>query len=190
VKIGILALQGAVEPHAEKLGALGAEVVYVRTPADLVGLSGIVLPGGESSTMVHVLGLNKLWEPLATFVKEKPALGVCAGAILLAEEVSHPKQKSLAALPIAVERNSYGRQLASFIAPLESTNGWRGPALEGIFIRAPRIVRTWGETRVLMRYRSDIVLVECGKTLAATFHPELTSQTAIHDYFLQKCSGN
>lgn len=187
MKIGILALQGAVEPHAEKLRTLGAEVVRVRLPEDLAGLDGIILPGGESSTMVHILGLNHLWEPLAQFVRSKPVLGVCAGAILLADEVTHPVQKSLRALPISVERNSYGRQRDSFIAPLDVTADWHGPSVEGVFIRAPRIARFSGETRALMRYQGDTVLVEHKNVLAATFHPELTAQNTIHEYFLQKC---
>ncbi len=187
MKVGILSLQGAVEPHAEKLRALGAEPVFVRTPAHLEGLAGIILPGGESSTMVHLLGLNKLWEPLSEFVRGKPAFGVCAGAILLATDVSKPHQKSLAALPIEVERNSYGRQLDSFIAPLEASPEWSGKPVEGVFIRAPRIQRVWGETKVLMRYKMDTVLVEKGNVLAATFHPELTKYDDIHEYFLRKC---
>jgi len=124
---------------------------------------------------------------LSEFVRCRPVLGVCAGIILLAEEVSHPKQKSLAALPIAVERNSYGRQRDSFMASLEATAEWSGPAVEGVFIRAPRISRISGETRALMRYKGDTVFVEHRNVLATTFHPELTEQTALHEYFLHKC---
>ncbi len=187
MKIGILSLQGAVEPHAEKLKALGAEVVHVRTPEHLEGLCGIVLPGGESSTMVHLLGLNHLWEPLKAFVETRPSFGVCAGAILLAAEVSHPAQKSLCVLAASIERNAYGRQKDSFIATLDTTSDWHGSAVDGVFIRAPRFVKIWGETRVLMRHKGDTVMVEQGNVLAATFHPELTERTTVHEYFLQKC---
>lgn len=187
MKIGILALQGAVEPHAEKLKALGAEVVRVRVPEQLEGLSGIVLPGGESTTMLHLLALNHLWEPLKKFVAQKPTFGVCAGAILLAEEVSHPAQVSLGALPISVERNSYGRQGESFIAPLEATTEWSGPAVEGVFIRAPRLSRVGTGARVLFRQGGDPVLVEYRNVLAGSFHPELTEGLTLHAYFLKKC---
>ena len=185
-----MALQGAVVPHAEKLAKLGAEPVEVRTPADLSGVRGIILPGGESTTMLHLLKLNALWEPLKQFVAARPAWGVCAGAILLAKRVSHPAQDSLEALDIAVERNAYGHQVNSFIAPLEPTQCWRGGTVEGIFIRAPRITAVEGKTEVLFEYKGEPVMVEEGNLLASTFHPELTDDPSLHQYFLDKIGRN
>lgn len=191
LKVGILSLQGAVEPHAEKLKALGAEPVKVRVPAHLDGLSGIILPGGESTTMLHLLGLNDLWNPLERFLRERPSFGVCAGLILLAAAVSRPRQKSFGALPVSVDRNGYGRQVDSFTAPLEPTEAWphRAEPLEGVFIRAPRITAHGPEVTVLARFRGEPVLVESGRVLAGTFHPELTASTRVHQYFLGKCQA-
>lgn len=189
MKIGILALQGAVTPHAEKLAELGAEPVEVRTPADLVGLRGIILPGGESSSMIKLLKLNRLWEPLAEFAAHHPTWGVCAGAILLASEVSHPVQESLAKLDIAVSRNAFGRQNESFIDQLEPTNDWLDDeSLEGVFIRAPRITKVTGGAKTLLAWRAEPVMVEQGHLMASTFHPELSAGTKIHAYFLKKCA--
>jgi len=182
-------MQGAVEPHAIKLRELGAEPVLVRLEKDLEGLDGIILPGGESSTMVHMLGLNQLFEPLKKFVSKKPSFGVCAGAILLADKVSHPAQTSLQAIAIDVERNAFGRQIDSFIGPLESDiPEWQGT--EGVFIRAPRI-RNLGEgVKVLLRWHDEPVLVESKNVLAGTFHPELSEGHTLHRYFLRKCEEN
>jgi 5'-phosphate synthase pdxT subunit len=151
-------------------------------------LDGIILPGGESTTMIHLLRLNHLWEPLDEFVRGQPAWGVCAGAILLAREVRSPAQASLAAIEISVERNAYGRQLQSFVGKLETTGNWAdGAPVEGVFIRAPRIVSVGGAARVLLRHAGEPVMVEQGKTLASTFHPELTGSTKVHEYFVRKC---
>ena len=190
MKVGILALQGAVEPHVEKLKCLNVIPVEVRTPAELEGLSGIILPGGESTTMLHLLGLNGLWEPLKKFVHEKPAWGVCAGAILLAKTVSQPAQPSLGAINIEVNRNAFGRQRESFVSILTPTENWadREP-VEGVFIRAPRITAVLGGVRVLLSYKDEPVMVEEGRCMASTFHPELTASNKIHEYFLKKCEG-
>ena len=188
-KVGILALQGAVEPHARHLEQLGAEVVRVRKPNHLLGLSGVILPGGESSAMIHLLKLNQLWEPLRDFVACKPVLGVCAGAILLAKQVTHPEQISLEAIDIHVVRNAYGRQNESFLAPLSSSPEWKGDAIQGVFIRAPRLRPLHDGVHVLFRYQSEPVMVEQGKKLAASFHPELTDSLAVHHYFLNKCQN-
>jgi 5'-phosphate synthase pdxT subunit len=187
LKVGILALQGAVGPHVEKLKALGAEPVEVRTPRDLDGLAGIILPGGESSTMLHLLRLNGLWEPLKAFVAKKPAWGVCAGAILLAAKVTGPEQESLGAIRVEVARNAYGRQLESFIDPLDPADDFLGGrAFEGVFIRAPRFTNVGAGVKVLFRHKGEPVMVEEGNTIASAFHPELTDNTALHSYFLKK----
>jgi 5'-phosphate synthase pdxT subunit len=188
-KVGILALQGAVAPHARVLERVGASVVLVRKPEHLEGLAGIILPGGESSAMIHLLRLNAVWEPLKKFVQTKPVLGVCAGAILLAKKVTHPEQDSLGALDIEVARNAFGRQVDSFIAPLEPTAQSPLPTVDGVFIRAPKITKVGASVRVLLQYQGEPVMVEQGKRLAASFHPELTDSLAIHHYFVTLCES-
>jgi len=189
MKIGILALQGAVKPHADKLRELGAEPVEVRLEKDLADIQGIILPGGESTTMLHMLDKNFLFDPLQNFVKTRPAFGVCAGTILLAKTVHHPSQKSLGAIDLEVERNAFGRQIDSFISPLSSDKPeWKD--LEGVFIRAPRIRNFGPDVKILLRWHEEPVLVETAKTMAGTFHPELSPGVALHRYFLQKCEEN
>jgi len=188
VRVGILALQGAVEPHEKKLIDLGIEPVQVRRGSDLAGLSGIILPGGESSTMIHLLHLNELWEPLGRFVKTMPTWGVCAGSILLAKHVTSPVQASFEAIDIEIQRNAYGRQIQSFISDLDCTAEWTASGrVEGVFIRAPRIVAIGTSVKVLFKWNQEPVMVEEGKCLASTFHPELTDSRQIHEYFLKKC---
>lgn len=189
IKVGILALQGAVEPHARHLARIGAETIYVRKPEHLRGLDGLVLPGGESTAMLHLLHLNRLWEPLQRFVQEKPVLGVCAGAILLARSVTQPAQESLGVLDIAVARNAFGRQVDSFIAPVDPTEHWQGQSIEGVFIRAPRITNVGNSVRILLQYKGEPVMVEQGKLLAATFHPELTDSLAVHHCLIAQCES-
>jgi pyridoxal 5'-phosphate synthase pdxT subunit len=191
VTVGLLALQGAVAPHREKLLGLGAGVFDVRTPRDLENIRGIILPGGESTTMIHLLKLNRLWEPLREFTRTRPTWGICAGAILLAEKVNSPVQDSLKTLRISVERNAYGRQINSFIDTLTPTPFWLGKdSEEAVFIRAPRIELLGGETKPLFQWRNEIVMVQQAKILASTFHPELTESTTFHRYFLDLCRGN
>jgi 5'-phosphate synthase pdxT subunit len=192
MKVGILALQGAVQPHEEKLKALGVESLQVRYPEQLADLDGIILPGGESTTMIHLLRLNQLWNPLKEFVQTKPTWGICAGSILLAETVTHPAQESLAALKITIERNAYGRQNESFIDVLVPTPEWRKfspdtKPLEGVFIRAPKIKNLTSDIKVIFEHAQEPVMIQKGKCLASTFHPELTDSTLIHEYFLSFC---
>lgn len=189
MKIGVLALQGAVEPHKQKLRELGVEPVEVRTPAELAGLSGIILPGGESTAMIHLLKLNALWEPLKAFLTRKPGWGLCAGAILLAKQVTHPAQESLGVIDIAVARNAFGRQVDSFIDSLSPTEHWHQGPVEGVFIRAPRILEVHGQAQVLFTWKEEPVMVRQGKLLAATFHPELTDSTRLHEYFVELCKN-
>jgi pyridoxal 5'-phosphate synthase pdxT subunit len=189
VKVGILALQGATQPHARHLERVGAEVVWVRKPDHLVGLAGIILPGGESSAMIHLLKLNRVWEPLKAFAQEKPVFGVCAGAILLASRVTHPEQDSLHAIELEVARNAFGRQVDSFIAPLVPTPDSPLTSFDGVFIRAPRFTKVGASAKVLLQYQGEPVMVEQGKCLAASFHPELTENIAIHHYFVTQCES-
>ena len=186
MKIGILALQGAVEPHKKKLEQLGAKVIEVRTPQDLDGLHGIILPGGESTTFIHLLHLNSLWEPLKKFASERPTWGVCAGAILLAKKVSHPAQESLGLMDISIERNAFGRQVDSFIDLLVPTADIWQP-MEGVFIRAPRVREVGPGIRINFTWKDEPVMLEAGNLVVTTFHPELTEDHQIHQYFLQRC---
>jgi pyridoxal 5'-phosphate synthase pdxT subunit len=189
-KVGVLALQGDFAAHAAALARAGAEPVLVRDARQFRDLDGLVIPGGESTTMLKLLHYDNLLEPLAQFAREKPVFGTCAGAILLARQVSHPEQESLGMLDIDVQRNGYGRQIDSRVAEIEPEPEFRERSaagkLEAVFIRAPIIRRTGPRTTVLARYRGDPVLVEDGKHLAATFHPELTQDSRIHQLFLEK----
>ncbi len=185
-RVGVLALQGDFEAHAKALQRAGAEAVEVRSADRLKDVDALVIPGGESSTMLKLIELEHLLQPLREFGETHPVFGTCAGAILLASEVTNPPQESLGLMDIGVERNGYGRQLDSRIARLEP-EGIEG-GLEAVFIRAP-IIRRVGETaRVLARYEGDPVLVEQGRHMVATFHPELTADPRVHKLFLEKVS--
>jgi len=180
--IGVLALQGAYEAHAKTLRALGATPKLVRRPADLEGIDGLIMPGGESTTMLKFLERHNFFDTLKTFVQTTPTFGTCAGAILLAKCVENPAQKSLAALDITVERNAYGRQIDSTI--LTAPTKLEGAPLEMVFIRAPRITQTGSEVEILASRDEYPVLVRQGHLLAATFHPELSSDHRVHQLFL------
>jgi 5'-phosphate synthase pdxT subunit len=180
--IGVLALQGDFEAHRKALERAGARAVEVRGAAELDEVDGLVIPGGESTTMLKLLHSDNLLEPLREFGRRRPIFGTCAGAILLASRATQPEQESLGLVDIDVERNAYGRQLESRVALVDVEGG----PLEAVFIRAP-IIRRVGETaRVLARYQGDPVLVEQGRHLASTFHPELTPDSRIHALFLER----
>jgi 5'-phosphate synthase pdxT subunit len=180
--IGVLALQGAYEAHANTLKSLGAIPKLIRTPAELEGLDGLIIPGGESTTMLKFLERNAFFDALQSFVQTTPTFGTCAGAILLAKDVQHPAQSSLAAMDITVERNAYGRQIDSAI--LTAPTKLPGGPLEMVFIRAPRITHTGPKVETLATRDGFPVLVREGHLLAATFHPELSHDTRIHQLFL------
>lgn len=190
MKIGVLALQGDFEAHSQRLAELGAEPVEMRYASQLREVQGLILPGGESSTNIILLERERLWDELLEFAREKPILGTCAGAILLASHVSNPPQPSLAAMDISVERNAYGRQVDSSIRTIEPEPEFAertaSGSLEAVFIRAP-IIRSIGpQAKSLLRDGSEPILVEQGLHLAATFHPELTADTRLHKLFLDK----
>ena len=186
--IGILALQGAYQAHAKTVQALGANPKLVRLPADLEGpdgsplVDGLIMPGGESTTMLKFLERHSFFDTLKTFVQTTPTFGTCAGAILLAKDVENPVQKSLNALDITIERNAYGRQIDSTI--LTAATKLEGDPLEMVFIRAPRITRTGPEVEILATRDEHPVLVRQGHLLAATFHPELSHDHRVHQFFL------
>ena len=181
--VGVLALQGDFEAHRKAIERAGARAVEVRTAQEMAACDGLILPGGESTTMLKLLQQEQLLEPLRRYGREKPIFGTCAGAILLAREVSHPAQPSLDLVDIDVERNGYGRQIDSRIASVPAEDGSR---FEAVFIRAPVIRRAGEGTHVLARYQGDPVWVEQGRHMVTTFHPELTPDSRIHRHFIEK----
>ena len=189
-KIGVLSLQGDFDAHSKAVERAGAQSVPVRSAADLEGLDGLIIPGGESTTMLKLLHEENLMEPLREFGRRRPIFGTCAGAILLANEVSSPAQESLGLIDIDVERNAYGRQVDSRIASVTPESEFQSRThpgdMEAVFIRAPIIRRVGSGAQVLVRYHGDPVLVEQGQHLVATFHPELSSDPRVHELFLQK----
>jgi pyridoxal 5'-phosphate synthase pdxT subunit len=179
MKIGVLALQGDFDAHRRRLEELGAEVVLVKKPEQLDAIDGLVIPGGESGTFLKLLG-EEGFAKLRDFVHAKPTFGTCAGAILLATEVENPQQKGLGALNIRIRRNAYGRQIDSSIR-----EGLFGTSpIEMVFIRAPKIEHVGEGVRILATEGKDPVAVQQGKTMAATFHPELSEDPRIHQAFL------
>jgi pyridoxal 5'-phosphate synthase pdxT subunit len=186
-RIGVLAIQGDFAAHAQALVEAGADAVEVRTPAQLEGLDGLILPGGESTTFLKFLERDGLLESLQRFVEQKPAFGTCAGCILLARNVSQPAQQSLAVMDISVERNAYGRQIDSAIQTGETR--LTGGPLEMVYIRAPRIASVGPGVEVLAERDGFPVLVRQGKLLAATFHPELSRDRRVHQFFVDMVRG-
>jgi 5'-phosphate synthase pdxT subunit len=183
LRIGVLALQGDFEAHARVLAGLKADVVEVRRVVELSGLSGLVIPGGESTTLLNLMADEPWFPALKRFVGDGGAvMGTCAGAILLAREVENPVQESLGLLDVAIARNAFGRQIESFETTL--TVPRLGGGLEAVFIRAPRFTALGPRVETLATYRGEPVLVQEGRVLAMTFHPELTRDTALHTYFM------
>ncbi|MGD0580261.1 MAG: pyridoxal 5'-phosphate synthase glutaminase subunit PdxT [Bryobacteraceae bacterium] len=188
MRVGVLALQGDFEAHAKALERAGAEPVEVRAAAELATVRGLVIPGGESTTMLKLMEYYDLFEPLREFGRERPVFGTCAGAILAASEVLNPPQASLGLVDLAIERNGYGRQLDSRVVRVLEHKLGGDPELEVVLIRAPIIRRTGGT--VMATYLGAPILVDYGRHLVATFHPELTTDTRVHRLFLSKLSGN
>jgi 5'-phosphate synthase pdxT subunit len=182
MKVGILALQGDFDAHSKRLSELGAEPVLVRKPEQLENIDGLIIPGGESSVFLNLLG-DRGFKKLSEFVRNKPTFGTCAGCILLAREVENPAQEGVGALDITVRRNAYGRQIDSAI--LEGQTKLEGGPLEQVYIRAPRIERVGPEVEVLAERDGYPVLIRQGKAMAATFHPELSVDTRVHAEFLK-----
>jgi 5'-phosphate synthase pdxT subunit len=182
-RIGVLAIQGDYDAHAQALREAGAEPVLVRKPEQLTGIDGLIIPGGESTTFLKFLERDGFLGSLPEFVRTKPTFGTCAGCILLAKEVTHPAQASLGVLNATVERNAYGRQIDSSIQTGETQ--LPGGPLEMVYIRAPRIVKAGDGVKVLAERDGFPVLVEQGNIMAATFHPELSSDRRVHQRFVE-----
>lgn len=184
--VGILAIQGDFEVHAKMLERIGAPWKLVKHAADLGEVGGLIMPGGESTTMLKFFSNEGMGAAIKEFAAAgKPVFGTCAGAILLATEVLNPPQERLALLDIAIERNAYGRQVDSSVRQGECPELADQP-VEMVFIRAPIIRRVGEGVRVLGRCDGLPVLVEQDNVLAATFHPELTEDETIHRFFLKK----
>jgi 5'-phosphate synthase pdxT subunit len=179
MKIGVLAVQGDFDAHRKRLEELGAEVVLVRKPEQLDEVDGLVIPGGESGAFLRILGEEGM-EKLREFVRVKPTFGTCAGAIMLAKEITNPPQAGLGALDISIRRNAYGRQIDSSIRE----GRFHGAPVEMVFIRAPKIEKLGPGVEIMATEGADPVAVRQGKTMAATFHPELSDDPRIHQAFL------
>ena len=194
MRIGVLALQGAFIEHIKILRDLGVDTVEVRLPADLDGLDGLIIPGGESTTIGKLAEIYGLMEPLRDFAAAKPVWGTCAGMIFMAKEIDHD-QPLLGVMDIIVERNAFGRQVDSFEADLsvgvfENGAGASDP-FPAVFIRAPRLVEVCGDTQVLSRLADDTaVAAQEGHWLVTAFHPELTDDNRFHQYFVDLVKQN
>lgn len=182
-RIGVLAIQGDYAKHAVALSEAGSSPFLVRKPEQLKEADGLILPGGESTTMLRFLEKHRFFESLREYCNAHPVFGTCAGAILLAREVRNPAQASLGVLDAVMERNAYGRQIDSSIVTGETT--LPGGPLEMVFIRAPRILSVGSGVKVLARRENDPVLVRDGHVMAATFHPELSQDRRIHRAFVE-----
>jgi 5'-phosphate synthase pdxT subunit len=186
--VGVLALQGDFSAHLKAIERAGARAVEVRTAGELDACDGLIIPGGESTTMLKLLDIEKMTDAVRGFGARKPIYGTCAGAILLAHEVTHPPgsryaaQASLDLMDISIERNGYGRQVDSRIARVTGDGG----EFEAVFIRAPIIRKVGAGARVLALYEGDPVWVEEGRHMATTFHPELTEDARVHRRFVEK----
>ena len=181
--VGVLALQGAFVAHSDCLASIGVQSVEVRTPEQLDSVGALLMPGGESSTMSQLLESSGLFDPIAARIADgMPVFGTCAGMILLASEIldGRSDQRSFAAIDISVRRNAFGRQVDSFEATINSSVG----DFHGVFIRAPRIERVGDGVEVLGSINDEPVLVRQGNVLAASFHPELSNDARVHEYFV------
>jgi 5'-phosphate synthase pdxT subunit len=187
MKIGVLALQGAFIEHIKMLQSLGVEAVEVRLPEQLAGLDGLIIPGGESTTIGKLAVTFGLMEPLRQFAQEKAVWGTCAGMIFMAKEVGLD-QPLLGVMDIEVERNAFGRQVDSFEIGLDvpALNNGHVEPFPAVFIRAPKLVAAKGEAEVLARLADGTaVAAQQGKWLVTSFHPELTGDSRFHEYFLR-----
>ncbi len=179
MKIGVLAVQGDYAAHARMLRRVGAEAVELRRAGELEAVEGLIIPGGESTTMLKFIEEEKLGEAIKSFAAaSKPIFATCAGAILVARAVSNPPQPSLGLIDIDVERNAYGRQVDSFISAVDTALA--GGRLEAVFIRAPKITRAGESVMILATLAGEPVMVRQEKIIAATFHPELTDDDRAH----------
>ena len=186
MRIGVLALQGDFAKHLEMLESLHVEAIPVKKPEELARCCGLIMPGGESTTLVKLLKNINLFDHISPFSEKWPVFGTCAGAILVSNEVFNHPVEPLKLIDIGIRRNAYGTQVDSFSDTITAHLADEPEELEGFFIRAPIIERIGEEVKPIAWHREDIVMVEQGNILAATFHPELTASNRIHEYFVNK----
>ena len=183
MQVGVLALQGAFAAHSDCLTSIGVQSIEVRTPEQLSSVDALLMPGGESSTMSQLLESSGLFDPIAARIADgMPVFGTCAGMILLASEIldGRSDQRNFSAIDISVRRNAFGRQVDSFEATIKSSVG----DFQGVLIRAPRIERVGDQVEILGSINDEPVLVRQGNVLAASFHPELSNDARLHEYFV------
>ena len=183
-KIGVLAIQGDFHKHCSVVEALGHQSAEIRTANDLMNIDALIIPGGESTTFVRLFNEFGFSDDLNKFAKNHPILGTCAGCIVLSKEADHLPFKPLGLIDISVSRNAYGRQKDSFVDNVDIYLNGEQYAFPGVFIRAPIIDKIGPNVKVLAKHKDNIVMVEEGNVLAATFHPELTDNFEIHRYFI------
>jgi len=184
--IGVLALQGAYQKHVECLSRLGVESLLIRKPAELDQCTGLIIPGGESTTMSLLIKESGMYQPLRTFAQNHPVMGVCAGMIMMAESIDDERVTPLNILPFRALRNHYGRQVHSFTANIKLEFDGSSKPLHAHFIRAPGITDLGEGIEVLATYADEIIMIGKDRHLALSFHPELTHDSRIHAYWLNK----
>jgi 5'-phosphate synthase pdxT subunit len=190
MKIGVLSVQGAFDKHVKMLRQIGVEAIQVRTPEQLSHCAALVIPGGESTVMVRHLAEGGLRQAIEQFASTRPLFGTCAGLILMARNVIESEMPTLGLIDVTVQRNAYGRQVDSFTSPLEvHLKGRPSFQIPATFIRAPKIVSCSSDVEVLASYRGEPVLVRQSHHLAAAFHPELSDNVLIHQYFVEMAAG-
>lgn len=184
--IGVLALQGDFQKHIQMFTTLGVNAIQVKTVDQLDSCSGLVVPGGESTTLTKLLKKHEMWQPLIEFSKSGVLFGTCAGLIILSSAVTDNSIEPLNLIDLTVERNAYGRQIDSFIDDIDTSIDDTTKKFEAVFIRAPKIKSIGKTVRAIGWHQDDVVLAENDSILVATFHPELTNDTSIHKHFLNK----
>lgn len=186
VTVGILALQGDFAKHQRMINSLSQKSMLVRTTEQLKQCDGLIIPGGESTTLIHLLKKHAMWESVQHFGQVKPLYGTCAGCILVANSIVEMDQDSLHLIDVSVQRNAYGRQVDSFIDDISVQLNGELNSMEGVFIRAPKIISIGPGVKPLAWHKNTIILAEQANILAGTFHPELTDDVRIHHYFIRK----
>jgi len=187
--IGVLAVQGDFYKHIQTLNSLGTHALEIKSLKDLINCDGLIIPGGESTTILKLLTKINLFKEIQKFGKKRPILGTCAGAILLADKVINPPMDSLKLIDIEISRNAYGRQIDSFIDRVEVSINSKEEFIEGVFIRAPKILKIGKDVKPMGYHKGEIVFAESQNIIVSTFHPELTHNFLIHKYFLSKVSN-
>lgn len=186
ITVGVLALQGAFAKHLEMLHSLGVKGVEVRKPEDLAHCDALIIPGGESTTMMKQMQFIGFPEAFRSFAQHKPVFGTCAGLILMSDSIVADAMQPFQLIDVSVERNAFGRQVESFHSEIDLQLGAGKPhPFLAVFIRAPRIRNVGEEVKILATFESEPVLVQQGRHLGATFHPELTDDPAVHEYFIR-----